>query len=524
LKGLDNGSSCANNSLVEYVEACALNGTCIGNVDLAFVALTTNEGVKSDNVDMSSATCTSPLPDAPCFGDALTLSYLAVSNSTVLGSGTSCLSPLLPSCYAISGASCNGVPVGQGCMPSNIMVDTLNAVDVILSGSNASIVIQAVQITGNITTQTLASNETYFLQNVTCASPINGGCLDLAGSVCPMGKPLPTACLPTSLNFSMLSVQTNLLLNNSFTCASPLDDATCVPGTSSNVPNTFVKLDGMGNFAATTITAGAPFAGSVSGFTGALAGDVTGTQSATTVLRIQGRTVTSTSPTASQALRYSTGTNSWSASASGLSVPSFSGDITGPIGSNTIAALQNVPVATVAPTPFYALRGTGGSTWAPASLTPVTYWKHFQLQGNPCALSGPIYLAWEDIVTCVEQNACACTPTSGPYVCAMVTNHTAPVNGVYRFHIMMKVDDTSAGHGPEIHLNGSFYAYVSDYGPTPAGPGYYVDGTTYITMMAGDYVSIFMPAGMKSYVIAGPYCGYCQPESNMDFMKYDIPF
>ena len=46
-------------------------------------------------------------------------------------------------------------------------------------------------------------------------------------------------------------------------------------------------------------------------FTGALAGDVTGTQSATTVARLLGRTVANSAPTNGQVLKFNSGTNQW---------------------------------------------------------------------------------------------------------------------------------------------------------------------------------------------------------------------
>jgi hypothetical protein len=46
-------------------------------------------------------------------------------------------------------------------------------------------------------------------------------------------------------------------------------------------------------------------------FSGALAGDVTGTQGATTVARLRGQTVASTAPTAGQVLKYNGTTNQW---------------------------------------------------------------------------------------------------------------------------------------------------------------------------------------------------------------------
>ena len=55
----------------------------------------------------------------------------------------------------------------------------------------------------------------------------------------------------------------------------------------------------------------APSATSAANFTGSLAGDVTGTQGATIVARLQGREVANTAPTDGQVLKFNAGLNRW---------------------------------------------------------------------------------------------------------------------------------------------------------------------------------------------------------------------
>ena len=66
-------------------------------------------------------------------------------------------------------------------------------------------------------------------------------------------------------------------------------------------------------------TAAIDISGSAGGFSGSLNGDVTGTQSATTVGKIQGTVVSSTPPSGGQVLRYNSGSSEWEAGAVVLS-------------------------------------------------------------------------------------------------------------------------------------------------------------------------------------------------------------
>lgn len=142
--------------------------------------------------------------------------------------------------------------------------------------------------------------------------------------------------------------------------------------TAANTFSAIVRRDGSGNFTATTITAN--LTGNATGFTGSLGGDVTGTQGATVVGKLQGRAVSATAPTNGQVLVWVTGNNDWepgsgstitSVNASGGSTGlSFTG---GPIttGAGTLTLTGTLAIAN---------GGTGQSSVAAAfnALSPMT--------------------------------------------------------------------------------------------------------------------------------------------------------
>jgi hypothetical protein len=91
--------------------------------------------------------------------------------------------------------------------------------------------------------------------------------------------------------------------------------------TSSNTASTLVERDASGNFSANIITASLNGnAATSTNFTGSLSGDVSGTQTATSVNKIQGTPVNATTPTDAQVLIYNSTASQW--------IPeSISGDI-----------------------------------------------------------------------------------------------------------------------------------------------------------------------------------------------------
>ena len=102
--------------------------------------------------DNSSSVCTSPIA-AGCIPQALSLTTLAVSQSTFLGTNTSCMSPLLPSCYDISSQSCMSGPLDNNCLPTNPTFGIITATQLILLNDtiiNAQIESQATLSVGEL--------------------------------------------------------------------------------------------------------------------------------------------------------------------------------------------------------------------------------------------------------------------------------------------------------------------------------------------------------------------------------------
>lgn len=180
-----------------------------------------------------------------------------------------------------------------------------------------------------------------------------------------------------------------------------------------NTPDRIVRRDGFGNFAANVISATSfigsftgnvvgNVSGSASTFTGALGGDVIGTQGATVVERIQGQPVQSGSPstgnilewdgsqwavkngrfqnlktsaglaqfpvdcTSTQTLTYSSVSDTFICTNITLvnTTDILGGDVTGSVSSNRVTKLQNRDIASTAPADRQFL-GWDGSQWTP---------------------------------------------------------------------------------------------------------------------------------------------------------------
>lgn len=114
--------------------------------------------------------------------------------------------------------------------------------------------------------------------------------------------------------------------------------------TSANTVGAIVKRDASGNFSAGTITGSllgnattattATTATSAGGFTGALAGDVSGTQGATNVIALRGVTIAATAPIANQFVRFNGA--AWTPGAVALGT-----DVTGPLPSANLAGIYS---------------------------------------------------------------------------------------------------------------------------------------------------------------------------------------
>lgn len=152
---------------------------------------------------------------------ALSLSMLTVTGDTLLGSNTSCLMPILPSCYDISNQQCVGGPLGSNCLPSSatfndLVVGTLT----ILNGTTSN---------GTSLNNTVLGN-TSLNGTLTCvgSGSVSSTCLSLGGYSCPMGMPLGESCIPASLVQYDMSVTNNLTVNNVICAGSPLPSS-CIP-------------------------------------------------------------------------------------------------------------------------------------------------------------------------------------------------------------------------------------------------------------------------------------------------------
>ncbi len=153
--------------------------------------------------------------------NALSLTMLTVSGDTLLGANTSCVMPLLPSCYDISGQQCVGGPLAGNCLPpsaafDNLIVGTLT----ILNGTSNN---------GTVLNNTLLG-DTFLNGTLSCvgSGSISSSCLNLGGYTCPMGMPLAESCIPASLVQYDMSVTNNLTVNMVTCAGSPLP-SNCIP-------------------------------------------------------------------------------------------------------------------------------------------------------------------------------------------------------------------------------------------------------------------------------------------------------
>ena len=188
-----------------------------------------------------------------------------------------------------------------------------------------------------------------------------------------------------------------------------VDNTTGNIGIGTTNPSAKLDVQGTGNFTGlVTFAPGQTFPGTSNGFTGTLAGDVTGTQTSTNVNGLRGVPVSAAAPAVGQVLVFngtswapgvapnngvltvsasgpisSTGGQNPSVSLSGI-VPvanggtgnssgltigfsgTLAGDVTGTQGATSLSALRGVPVSAVFPATGQVL-GFNGANWAPTS-------------------------------------------------------------------------------------------------------------------------------------------------------------
>ncbi len=153
---------------------------------------------------------------------AQSFTTLSVSQTTFLGTNTTCVNPLMPSCYDISLQSCPGGALQQNCLPAtaffdNLVVNTLT----VNSGTQTSTGIQ------NSSAAVLTSLALDGPMICSSNGSIPQGCYDLSGYVCPNGSPLSDSCIPASLSFADLT-STNTITVNNVQCAGPPLPSACV--------------------------------------------------------------------------------------------------------------------------------------------------------------------------------------------------------------------------------------------------------------------------------------------------------
>lgn len=157
---------------------------------------------------------------------AVVFTTMAVTQTTILGQNTSCMKPLLPSCYDISGQGCT-TPILATCLPQYATFDNLLVHNLTLF--NATTLNIPIGNQTSLYVDQLFANDEYLNGTLTCVlgGSINNGCLNLGGYSCPSGMPLADSCIPASLPFYNLDV-TNLLQINQLQCLGPPINGSCI--------------------------------------------------------------------------------------------------------------------------------------------------------------------------------------------------------------------------------------------------------------------------------------------------------
>lgn len=181
-------------------------------------------------------TCTIPITDS-CIPATITTTTFAGVN-TLSGtltcttgsinancidiSGETCTAPLSSNCIDISGETCPGGPVGTGCIPLDLVLNSLVVSSLTVPGQNVS-------FTGNTVTTmlevgTLVSNYTIQSGPLVCSVPnsISQGCIDISGETCT--APIALSCIDISGHGTCtLAVDNSCVDISGETCSNPID-------------------------------------------------------------------------------------------------------------------------------------------------------------------------------------------------------------------------------------------------------------------------------------------------------------
>ena len=168
---------------------------------------------------------------------------MAVTQTSLLGSNTTCEAPMMPSCYDISNQACT-TPLDPSCVPQNATFNTIIVYN--LTVANGTTLEFPIGNQTSLYVDDLYVNNEYLNGTLSCtgSGQISPSCFDLGGYVCPLGMPLTDSCIPASIAFQDVTVTDTLTINqlvctggplnsscvsiNGATCSSPISDS-CAP-------------------------------------------------------------------------------------------------------------------------------------------------------------------------------------------------------------------------------------------------------------------------------------------------------
>lgn len=165
--------------------------------------------------------------------DAVSVMQFSVSGATMLGLNTSCMKPLQPSCYDISGQQCT-TPLGNNCWPSIATFDTIVTNNLLLL--NGSAITLPTMNVSTLSLDTAVIKDIILTESMVCSnsSIVAQSCLNLGGYSCPFGSPLADSCFPANMTFYDEAV-THELSVNLVQCLGPPLPLPCFPLLSGDV-------------------------------------------------------------------------------------------------------------------------------------------------------------------------------------------------------------------------------------------------------------------------------------------------